>query len=325
MKSFAPHNLDNRMMHHLTLALRTSLAVAAMLVPVAVAAAAEPAQPAAASPDEAAIRQVNAAYRQAVEKGDFDAAAKCWTPGADYVDHLGHAFKIHAALTAASNLAREEGRIAGPSLKTETLAIRFITPEVAVEDGVVERAATSGDQPPRGRYCALWVKRDGQWLIDGVRESPYHPGASANHFQDLEWIVGEWTAEGPHATAEVSCTWGPNRAYILRHLKVIPQGEEPITVTQWIGWDPLRERIRSFVFDSRGGYGEGVWSKDGDSWSVASTGVRPDGKRTMATNFYSRVDDNTAIWESVDEEIDGQPGLDIRMRATRKGLKDERP
>ena len=131
-------------------------------------------------------------------------------------------------------------------------------------------------------------------------------------------MLGDWVAEGPQATAEVSCTWGPDKKYILRQLKVEPKGEAPISATQWIGWDPIHERIHSFVYDSRGGYGEGVWSKDGDAWVVTTTGVLPDGKRTSATNFYSRIDDNTAIWESVDDEVDGRPSPDIRFRAMRK-------
>jgi hypothetical protein len=165
----------------------------------------------------------------------------------------------------------------------------------------------------------MWVKKDGKWLIDGVRESPYRAPATGNHYKDLEWMLGEWVAEGPQATADVTCTWGPNQAYILRQLKVKPAGgEPPMTATQWIGWDPIHERIHSFVFDSRGGYGQGIWSRDGDAWVVSTTGVLPDGQRTSATNLYSRVDDNTAIWESVDDQVEGRPSPDVRFRATRK-------
>jgi hypothetical protein len=50
--------------------------------------------------------------------------------------------------------------------------------------------------------------------------------------------------------------------------------------------------------------------------------VLPDGRRTSATNLYSRIDENTSVWESVEEEIDGRPGLDFRLRATRKPPKE---
>jgi uncharacterized protein (TIGR02246 family) len=273
--------------------------------------------PASAATDDDGIRGAIEAYRDAVAKGDPEAIAAHWTADADYVDHLGHAFKVAAVLARAKSISPDDGRIAPPSVESQTLAIRFVTPDVVVEDGVIEPSATAGGKSPRRRYSAMWVKRNGKWLIDGVRESPFR-GATSDRFKDLEWMVGEWVAEGPLATAEATCTWGPEKSYILRQVTVTPKADEPISATQWIGWDPIHERIRSFVFDSRGGYGDGVWEKDGDAWVVTATGVLPDGRRTSATNLYSRIDDNTALWESVEEEVEGRPGLDFRLRATRK-------
>lgn len=268
---------------------------------------------------EEAIRSATAAYREAVENGDVDAVAKFWTPDADYVDHAGHAFKIQAALAAARNRAQTAGRIARPPLKIETLAVRLLSPDVAVEDGILERAVAAGDEPAKSRYCAVWVKRDGKWLIDGVRESAYSPVTSSNHFEGLDWLVGDWSAEGPQSTAEATYIWGPKKSYLLRQLKLTPKGAEPITATQWIGWDPVHEHIRSFEFDSQGGFRDGVWKRDSDdAWIVSSTTVAADGHVGTATSVYSRIDDNTATWELVDEEMDGDQGSEIQMRATRK-------
>ena len=38
--------------------------------------------------------------------------------------------------------------------------------------------------------------------------------------------------------------------------------------TQVIGWDPAAGTIRSWMFDSDGGFGEGTWSKKDNSWIV---------------------------------------------------------
>ena len=35
---------------------------------------------------------------------------------------------------------------------------------------------------------------------------------------------------------------------------------------QVIGWDPAAKQVRSWVFDSGGGIGEGIWTKQGDKW-----------------------------------------------------------
>jgi uncharacterized protein (TIGR02246 family) len=272
---------------------------------------------ASAASDEEGVRHAIEAYRAAVAKGDPEAITAFWTSDADYVDHLGHAFKVEAMFARAKVTSRVDGNISPPPPESQTLTLRFVTPDVVVEDGIIEQSAAGGDKSQRRRYSAVWVKRSGKWLIDGVRESPYRMPAT-DRFRDLEWMIGDWVAEGPQATAEATCTWGPRKSYILRNVIVTPKADEPISATQWIGWDPIHERIRSFVFDSRGGYGDGVWEKDGDAWVVTSTGVLADGRRTSATNLYSRIDENTALWESVEEEIEGRPGLDFRLRATRK-------
>ena len=276
----------------------------------------------AASTGEEAIRRATVAYAEAIENGDVDAVAKFWTPEGDYVDNLGHAFKIQAALTAARNRSQQDGRIARPALKFATLAVRLVSPDVAIEDGIIERAAAVGEEQTKGRYCAVWVKSDGKWLIDGVRESAFSAVTSSNHFDGLEWIVGDWVAEGPQATAEASYSWGPKKSYLLRQLKLTPKGAEPVVATQWIGWDPDHERLRSFEFNSNGGFRDGVWSRDGDAWVVSSTGVGPDGGRVTATSVYSRIDDNAATWELVEEETEGNPGSDMQLRATRKPRKN---
>ncbi len=278
-------------------------------------------QPTPSAQEQEQIRKAVDAYRQAVELGDVETIAAFWAPDADYVDSQGHAYKIQAALLRARAQARADGHISRPAPKTETLAIRFIAPDVAVEDGTVERPAATGPGHALGRYCAMWVKRGGKWIIDGVRESPYRAPQVGDRFKDLEWMIGEWTAEGPHGTAEVSCSWGPEKKYILRTVKVTPEGEPPVSATQWIGWDPVHDRVHSFVYDSRGGYGEGVWALDGEAWVATTTGVLPDGRRTSATNIYSRIDDNTAIWESVDDEVEGRPTPDVRFHAKRKPAK----
>ena len=268
--------------------------------------------------DEQAIRRAGAAYREAFARGDIDVVASFWTPDADFVDQFGGAYQVHAGLVRAKRLSQEGGQIPQPSRKTETLSIRFVTPDVAIEDGAFERTGAEVDESPQGRYTAVWVKREGKWLIDGVRELPVRARGASDPLAGLEWMIGDWEAEGAEARANVSCTWGPNKGYVLRQIDLEPKGAESVSATQWIGWDPIRQRIRSFLFDSRGGYSEGLWTNEGDAWVVHTKGVLREGKQSSATNFYSRIDDNTFMVESIDEEVDGQPGPDMRLRATRK-------
>ncbi len=269
------------------------------------------------SADEKAIREAGAAYRAAFAKGDVEAVAAFWTKNADLVDQAGHAFKVQAVLERARKTAEEGGNIPPPIRKSETHSIRFVTPDVALEDGTFEREIAA-DGSHQGRYTAVWVKRDGKWLLDGERESPVRAEAVADPLPDLAWMVGEWTASGTPDSADMSCTWGPGKTYLLRQITLKPKTGTPVTATQWIGWDPVHEQLRSFLFDSRGGFNEGIWTNEEDAWVVHTKGITREGGRSTATMLYSRVDENNWTIESLEDEIDGQPGPEINLRVTRK-------
>ena len=73
--------------------------------------------------------------------------------------------------------------------------------------------------------------------------------------------------------------------------------------SQLIGWDPRLKQIRSWVFDSDGGFSEALWSRDGDRWVIKSIGVVKDGRAASATNILTRVNRDTIRWTSVDRTI----------------------
>jgi hypothetical protein len=76
--------------------------------------------------------------------------------------------------------------------------------------------------------------------------------------------------------------------------------------SQIIGWDPHSQTIRSWLFDSDGGFGVGRWSGAGDRWTVQSLNVLPDGRRASATNIYERLDENTVRFRSIGRQVDGE-------------------
>ena len=82
--------------------------------------------------------------------------------------------------------------------------------------------------------------------------------------------------------------------------------------TQVIGWDPAADTIRSWMFDSDGGFGEGTWSKKDNSWIVKFNQVLPDGRKASATNIYTIVDGNTFTWKSIGRKVDGRVPAEYR-------------
>src|SRR5262249_47484953 len=99
------------------------------------------------------------------------------------------------------------------------------------------------------------------------------------------------------------------------------EGAEPMQVIQRIAWDPVNGMVRSWVFDSTGGFGEGYWQRDGNKWVVGFSTILADGGAGGATNVYEVKDDNTFLYRSVDRDIDGQPVADVESKFVRKAAK----
>ena len=75
---------------------------------------------------------------------------------------------------------------------------------------------------------------------------------------------------------------------------------------QLVGWDAARKEIRSWVFDSEGGFAEGEWSPVGDRWLVKTTATLPDGVTASSTSVFQSLDDNSFSWQKVNRVVDGE-------------------
>ena len=124
---------------------------------------------------------------------------------------------------------------------------------------------------------------------------------------ELAWMVGTWVDEGEESTIVTKCSWWPNsRQFLTRSVRVTIDGELSLQVNQVIGWDPIAGRIRSWTFDSEGGFGQGSWTKDGNSWLVKTSFVTASGDRASAINVITYVDQDTLRWRSTNREIAGE-------------------
>ena len=70
--------------------------------------------------------------------------------------------------------------------------------------------------------------------------------------------------------AALSCGWSEDQKFLLAEFSVRTGDDVILSGTQRIGWDPLTHRIKSWYFDSHGGYGEGDWTGSGGDWTVRS-------------------------------------------------------
>jgi hypothetical protein len=115
-----------------------------------------------------------------------------------------------------------------------------------------------------------------------------------------------------------SCRWSEDGNFLLQDFKLQIEGREMMQVNQRIGWDPLAKRIRSWVFDSEGGYGESVWARNGDAWVIKATGVRTDGTTASATNVLTPAGTDAYVWRSTDRVIGDEIAQPIEVKVIRK-------
>ena len=192
-------------------------------------------------------------------------------------------------------------------------SLRFVTPDVAIEDGVTSVVSPDGEPPSRAHYTVVHVKKDGHWLLSSVRDAPYAPPTNYEHLKDLEWAVGDWVDESENGeTARVSFEWSESRNFLHGSFSAAFKNIEVSGGTQTIGWDPIKKQIRSWTFDDDGGFGEATWTRDGDRWVVKTELVLADGKKLAATNIVTHVGADAITWQSKDRTVDGKAVPDIK-------------
>jgi uncharacterized protein (TIGR02246 family) len=265
--------------------------------------------------DEAAIRKNAEAYVAAYNKHDAKALAAMWSPDAVYLDpSTGETAVGREEIEKAFAETLAESKEA--KLEVTVESVQFVSPNVAIETGSV-RILRPNEEPEDSGYSAVNVKRDGAWLLDRVTEaSPPQPlHSNYEHLKQLEWMIGTWIDQDEDATVQIDCDWAKNQSFIHRSFAVVIGDEVDMSGIQIIGWDPIAKQIRSWIFDSDGGYAEGKWTHNGEHWQIQQTGVLPGGGKSSQVNVMTPVDDNSFTWASVSREVDGDvlPNVDATL------------
>jgi uncharacterized protein (TIGR02246 family) len=266
--------------------------------------------------DEKAIRANVAQFVKAFNAGDAKAVAALFTPDGQIEDKDGH---VHTGREAiAKTFAQLFKELPDKNIEVFVESIRFLGPDLAIEVGSTKETPSPIDPPEYERYTALHVKRDGKWQMALARDEE-GPGASGHEqLQPLAWLIGEWVDDGGSAVVYSTCRWSLDGHFLLQEFDLQLNGREAMKVSQRIGWDPLAKRIRSWVFDSEGGFGESIWSPDGNNWIIKASAVRPDGTTASATNFLTPTGKDGYIWRSTDRIVAEQPQKPVEVKVVRK-------
>jgi hypothetical protein len=180
---------------------------------------------------------------------------------------------------------------------------------VAVTEVTLWLKKDDGEIMASGRQAIVAVRESGQWKVAVIREWDRDIGLDAS-LNELEWLIGTWQAITKDRDVTITYEWDENKAFI-RGKFTVKEGSKVIeSGTEVIGKDHAESVIRSWVFQSDGGFGGGAWTRDAKKWNVDVHGVRADGRTLTSTVIYIPVDPNTLTWQAVNQVLDGEPVAD---------------
>ncbi len=261
---------------------------------------------------ENAVRALLVEFAKAYSAPDVEAMAGLFTEDASVVDTNGDEVRGKTAIAEMYATAFQDS----PGLKLEAQldGVRFITADVARAEGRSRLSTGTGDASEFHRFSSLVVHKDGTWRIAEVRDypMPVEDVTSYERLKELEWMVGDWVDEGSDNKVTASIHWADNKSYLVRAYTVELQGQKASSGTMFIGWDPQTGQIKSWLFDSEGGHGEGLWARTAENqWVVKAQGVLRDGRPTSATQIHTIVNKDAVKTSSIDRILGGQVAPDV--------------
>jgi uncharacterized protein (TIGR02246 family) len=258
------------------------------------------------SPEKAAVIANDKAYEAAYAKADVTALVNFFAEDAEYTADDGRMFKGRAEIEQAIRAGLMANK--GSKLAINVDSVRVLGPDAVLEKGSTTVTSKSGEQSG-ALYTAVHVKNDGKWKISTLVETPLPVATAGDHLAELAWLIGEWedSDKANDLSVRSRYIWARGGNFITRNVTVTRAGETALEGWQVIGWDPIEEQIRSWTFDSEGGFADGRWTREGDRWLLREIGVAPDGSRTTADNTFTKVSADKVSWESNNRTLDGNP------------------
>jgi uncharacterized protein (TIGR02246 family) len=250
------------------------------------------------------ITQLDKDYEAAYNRGDANAVAAFYTNDAEYVDEGG---KVVSGRDIVEKLLAEKfASNPGAKLEIDVKSVRLLSPDVAVEKGIATIAAPDGQQGI-SVYAAVHLKRAGNWKISRLSETtgPSASTEASSRLQDLAWMVGYWHDEADDLKLETNVYWTQGQNFLTRRFNVFRTDGQETEGWEVIGWDSVTQEIRSWAFDTDGGFGDRFWTKEGNGWLIEAVNTLPDGSQTTAEHVITKVDDDHYTWQSGNRSADG--------------------
>lgn len=259
------------------------------------------------TPEQAIIETIRS-YVDAYNRRDVDAVAEHWADNAVMLA-IDSQEKIVGREAIREDFARQFEADPKSQLEVNVNSIRLVTDNVAVEDGFA--TVLRDGSAYQSTYSVVHIKQKEGWKIDSVRETAM-PEESGPRLSQLSWLVGKWADTDENSIVESEVKWARNEKFLSMNFRVEVPDATPLEGTQIIGVDPATGVIRSWLFDSDGGIGQGRWSSNDGKWVVEMNMTLPTGELASAVNVYTPVDATRYTWRSQSRIVAGQflPDMD---------------
>lgn len=259
---------------------------------------------------EAMIKKKTEAYVEAFNQRDAKALASFWAEDGEYVNP--ESGDVVTGRTAIEEAFKSRFQAIGDTQAKVTIhSVAFPSKDEALEIGVFH-VTRPNSKLRESAFKAFFENQNGDWLISEIRDvdietSPDH----YQHLKELEWLIGDWIDEDEDVEIETSYQWDSSKNFILGKFSVKTEGTLELEGSHIIGWDPVKQKIRSWIFDTDGTFGESLWTKKENKWIAETVQKLADGKLASAINLYTPIDINTYSWESTGREVGGKILPDI--------------
>ncbi len=258
-----------------------------------------------AKSDEAPIKERIEAYTEAFNNHAADKLALLWSQDG-YYTNLTTQETVEGNEDIKDYFNQLFTQQNAENLKLTLSSIHYPTDDEAIVKGLAE-VAFKDKHTEKSAFIFQYGKENGKWLIRSLSINMLNGVLS--HFEqlkELDWLVGNWEDEDDNIDVKYTVAWDKNKNFLTQHFVLSILGQEELSGMQIIGWDPIAKKIRSWIFDSDGGYGESVWSKEGNRWYAPVTFTMPQGGKASALHVYEKSDDNTYTFASQSREVDGK-------------------
>ncbi|MGB6222860.1 YybH family protein [Haloferula sp.] len=260
-----------------------------------------------------------AAFVVAYNDKDADAISQLFTEDGEMTNRSGEdilsgrdAIKAHYEEIFSSDQA--------PGIAIEVDSVRLVAPNLAIEDGTAHLTAPEENAPPRSiNYTAVLLKSDsGDWEIASTRDLTDVTDATGELFELSKVLIGDWTCMMDEVRLDLAIDWEDSGKFLIGEMLTTTPDGEPQTGSIRIGWNAARESIASWMFDSRGGSRQSLWTSTDEGWLIRTEGTTADGETVTSSQNLTTDGTDTIVWTVKDKVISGEKQPDNQIRLVRR-------